>query len=202
MINKKLVISILVFIVIGIIIFFIFHYKNLKTGNTTINKTEEQIVQDILNSTSYQAKMQVEVQTNKNTTKYVVNQEVKQQNAKQEILEPENLQGLVTQYDGKNLSIQNNKLELSKVYENYPYMVENQWWLDSFIKDYKEVEEKNIIAEENQLIIEVKKKDANKYQVNKKLYIDKKTGKPIKLIIQDINPNTLVYILYTEIEIS
>ena len=30
----------------------------------------------------------------------------------------------------------------------------------------------------------------------------KKTGKPIKMIVQDINQKTLVYILYTEITIS
>ena len=39
----------------------------------------------------------------------------------------------------------------------------------------------------------------NKYQVKKKLTIDKKTNKPKKLEVQDVNQNITVYILYNEI---
>ena len=54
---------------------------------------------------------------------------------------------------------------------------------------------------ENELILEVKNEN-NPYNVTKKLYIDRKSGKPTKMIVKDINQKTLVYILYTEIEIS
>jgi len=41
------------------------------------------------------------------------------------------------------------------------------------------------------------------YRVNNKiLYVDKKTGSPIKLEVQDNNKNTKVYILYNEIKIN
>ena len=51
--------------------------------------------------------------------------------------------------------------------------------------------------------MEVKtKNDNNRYVYNKKLYIDKKTGKPIKLFIQDINKKIFVYILYNEITVN
>ena len=43
-------------------------------------------------------------------------------------------------------------------------------------------------------------KDAD--ELNKKLYIDRKTGKPIKMQIKNVSKNTTVYILYNEIEIN
>ena len=43
---------------------------------------------------------------------------------------------------------------------------------------------------------------ASKYNSYKKLYIDKKTLKPIKMEIQEINKKVLVYILYNEIKIN
>jgi len=52
------------------------------------------------------------------------------------------------------------------------------------------------------LSLEETKKEDNPYQTYQALYIDKKTGKPTKMIVKDINQKTLVYILYTEITIS
>ncbi len=42
----------------------------------------------------------------------------------------------------------------------------------------------------------------SKYISYKKLYIDKKTYKPTKMLIQDVNKKTIVYISYKEIEID
>ena len=38
--------------------------------------------------------------------------------------------------------------------------------------------------------------------IRDRLYIDKKSCKPIKMLIQDINQNIIAYILYNEIEIN
>ena len=205
--TKKILFLAISIIVLIIIVFLIFNYKNQKTGNTIINKSDEQIVQDILNISSYEAKLEIEVQSNKNTNKYIVKQRVKEnKEATQEILEPENIAGIITKYDGQKITINNSKLELTKIYENYNYMVENSLWLNSFIDEYKKYNEtgKNtkIKQENNQIILEITNEGGNKYNLYKKLYIDKKTGKPIKLIVEDINQKTLVYILYTEIKIS
>lgn len=91
---------------------------------------------------------------------------------------------------------------MSTTFENYNYIVENKLWLNSFIEDYKKYNNAKMISQNDEIILEVKCEDTNKYNVYKKLYIDKKTGKPTKMIVQDINQKTLVYILYTEIEIS
>ncbi len=53
------------------------------------------------------------------------------------------------------------------------------------------------------VILETKVQDSSKNSnVYKKLYIDSKTGKPIKMEIEEINKKMLVYILYNEIKIN
>lgn len=201
--KKKLVVLLAIIIVVLLIIFFsIYYYKTIKNGNNIINKSEEEIIDYILNMKSYKAKLNVTIETNKNKTEYVIQQNVDGIVSKQEIIEPKNLEGLSTEYNGTNLKIMNNKLDLSTTFENYKYMVENRLWLNSFIEEYKNSNNKNkSVNEDDEIILEVKDEN-NKYNVYKKLYIDKKTCKPTKLIVQDINQKTLVYILYTEMEIS
>lgn len=199
--NKKVLILVIILILIISIIFIIFNYKKSETGNT-INKSEEEIVDYILNISSYKAVMEIEVQTNKNKTQYIVEQTLKGNTSKQEVLQPENIAGVVTEYDGTNLKISNNKLNLSTTYENYEYIVNNKLWIDSFIKEYKEVKDKKVTTSGDEILLELRNEKENKYSVYKKLYIDKKTAKPTKMIIEDINQNEIVYILYTEIEIS
>ncbi len=227
-INKKIFIFLTIILVIIFIISITIYYKNQKSGNNIINKSDEQIVQDILNISSYNAKIEIEVNSNKSSNKYIIKQEVKKRISKQEVIEPENIQGLVTEYDGKNLKIVNNKLNLTTLYENYEYIANNTLWLNSFIEEYKSINNENsninensnvnensnlstntdtntkrkkVKSEENQIILEIEDKQ-NKYNTYKTLYIDKKTKKPTKMIISDINKKDIVYILYTEIEIS
>lgn len=199
--KKLIVIFSIILIIILVSIFLILYYKNGKVGNTIINKSEEQIVDSILNIKSYSAKLDVSIETNKNTTKYVVSQKVENEKSTQEVLEPENIAGVITEYDGTNLKIRNNKLNLETTFQNYQYVVENRLWLNSFIEEFKESSNKKVNSKENEIVLEVSNTE-NPYNTYKKLYIDKKTGKPTKLQIEDINKKMLVYILYTEITIS
>ena len=199
--KKLIVIFSIILIIILVSIFLILYYNNGKVGNTIINKSEEQIVDSILNIKSYSAKLDVSIETNKNTTKYVVSQKVENEKSTQEVLEPENIAGVITEYDGTNLKIRNNKLNLETTFQNYQYVVENRLWLNSFIEEFKESSNKKVNSKENEIILEVSNTE-NPYNTYKKLYIDKKTGKPTKLQIEEINKKMLVYILYTEITIS
>ena len=150
---------------------------------------------------SYSAKLDITIETNKNETKYKVSQTLENGKAKQEVLEPENIAGVITEYDGTNLKIKNSKLNLETTFDNYKYIVENRLWLDSFIEEYKTTQNTKTSSNENEIILELKRED-EPYNIYKKLYIDKKTGNVSKMIVQDINQKTLVYILYTEIKIS
>lgn len=208
-IDKKKII--LLFIILPIIIavcFFIKNvYKNKKSGNNMSNKNIEEIEEYILNISSYEAKMEVTTESNKNKNQYKLEQTYqKDKLSKQRILEPSNIEGLEIKHKNNTLSIYNAKINLTTVYENYNYLVENFLWLNAFTQDYIEAKGKGqaTVTEENGMIImETKtRNENNQYVYNKKLYIDRKTGKPTKLFVQDINKKNLVYILYNEITVN
>ena len=209
--NKKTILCTFVFIIILLIVLLCFFikniYKNKNIGNNMSNKNLEEIEEYILDISSYSATIEVTVESNKNTNKYVLKQVYKKDiMSKQTVLEPSNIEGLEILYEQNTLTINNTKLNLSTVYENYTNLVENYLWLDSFIQDYNLEKENNntSITEENETVImETKTKNGNnKYVYYKQLYFDKETGMPIKLIVQDINQNNLIYISYNEVTIN
>ena len=200
--NKKKILIILISLIIGVIIVFFIknNYKIFKFGNTITNKSIKEIEEYILNISSYEAKIEVTITSNKNENKYILNQKCKENNVlKQEVLEPNNIQGLQTIYNDGKLEIKNTKLGLTTILENYPYITENVLWLSNFIYDYKKSEKKSIKEEESMYVMCVSTEKNSKYFYNKTLYVDKKTNKPIKMIIKDKNNKTLIYILYNEV---
>ena len=201
----KIIIAILAIAIIAIIIYFFSRNanKNSKIGNNLSNKTNQEIEEYILNISSYEAEIDVEVETNKNKTKYKIKQSYVVPNIeRQTILEPSNISGLETVYDGDTLKINNTKLNLSTVYQNYQYMTENFLWLNSFIENYKNSNNRRIYEENNMIIMEVTLQNNSQYIASKKLFIDKTTGKITKMVVQDKNQKNLVYILYNEIKIN
>lgn len=204
--NKKLVILIaIVIIIVSIITIYFFKkkdYKTAKYGNTNI-KSAENIKEYILNISSYEASISLEIVSNKNTNKYKIKQSYVSPNIfKQEVIEPSSIQGLTTIYDGNKLTINNTKLALNKIYENYQYISNNSLCLSNFIERYKSSSDKKSEENDDCVIMELKIEEANKYTAYEKLYISKKTLKPIKMEIEDINKKMLVYILYDEIKIN
>lgn len=210
-INKKKIIfiGILILVIASVSTYFFIknNYKNQNVGNNMSNKNLEEIEKYILDISSYQAKMEITIESNKNTNKYLLEQTYqKDKISKQTILEPSNIEGLEIIYEEGKLTINNSKLNLSTVYENYTNLVENCLWLDSFIEDYRQGKNNNQsnISEENEIItMETKtRNENNRYIYYKQLFIDKKTGNPTKLLVQDINKKNLIYILYNEITVN
>ena len=203
--NKKILIGAICFILIIVAIFFIkSNYKSLKLGNNIINQSADEIKKNILNIESYKANVKIEIKSNKNTNNYEAIQEYNRENNsyKQEITEPSTIKGIVFNYDGNNLKIENTRLNLSKLYNDYKYIESNELSLTSFAEDYKQSDETKEYEEGNNIILETEVKNNNIYRKNKKLYIDKGSGLPTKMEIKDISQNTVVYILYNEIEIN
>lgn len=204
--KKKILLVIIVALIFLLISFFIIkiYYKNIISGNTITSKNTDSIVNNILNMKSYEADVTIEITSNKNKNTY----KLKQQNIgdkayKQIIEEPRNLEGMEIIFKDNNLEIKNTKLNINKIYENYKYIAENELILTSFVKDYNPQNEIKMEEDENQIILEVKiKKELNRYEKYKKLYINKGTGLPIKMEIKDDTQKTLVYILYNEIKIN
>ena len=197
--KKNLFILLGTILTIGIIVFFVFFNtnmaKNLKIGN---NSTSQEIVDYILNISSYEATVQVEIESNKNNNQYSIKQEYKNPDMlSQEVLEPSNIAGVKIIKNGNQLKIENTQLNLSSIFENYEPITDNNLDLSCFIKDYQSDERANWKEEKNQIIMKVKKE-----QEEKTLWIDKTEGKPKKLEIKRANKNTKIYILYNEVNLN
>ena len=197
--NKKTKIFLIILLIIFILIFFMqIVYKSIKVGNN-ISKSSEDLIEYILNISSYEAKLEVIIESNKTTNKYVLEQYHLEPNfSKQVVKEPKNIENLEILYNGNNLEIRNTNLSLSKIYENYDYLNENILWLNFFIDNYKKnysVEEEN----DDEIILNT---NIEKYNYKTKLYINKKTLLPEKIEVLDNNNQIKIYIEYKEIKLN
>lgn len=200
--NKK--IFFILFLSILIIFLAIFISKNMtknqKNGN---NMNSQEIVDNILNLSSYKTKINVQVNSNKNQNKYVLRQEYNTENGSvQEVVEPENIAGVKIIKKDNNLKIENCQLDLKTIFENYNGLEDNSLDLINFINEYKENNEANFEEKNGEIIMKTKSNKDNKYLKNKTLYINKENLKPTKLIIQDNNQNTTIIIEYIEVELN
>ena len=200
---KKKYYLILLFIIFIISVGFIFYkniIKNLKIGN---NKNSQEIVDYILNLSSYEAEVTVNITSNKNSNKYILKQKYqKDKECIQEVIEPSNIAGVKIINDGKNLKIENSNLNLNEIIENYTNLENNNLDLSMFIDEYKNSNESNYEEKDDEIIMKVKNDKENIYVKEKILYINKKTYKPVKLEIKDNKQKERIYILYNEVEIN
>ena len=202
--KKKIFLIILILIILGISIFLMFfnnkEAKNMKIGN---NSSSQDVVNYILNINSYEAEINVEINSNKNNNKYKIKQKYENSGIiTQEIIEPNNINGVRITKENDNLRIENTDLNLNIILEKYAYLSDNILDLDSFIENYKNNNESKFSEKNDELILETVDNSNNKNPKHKKLYIDRKTANPIKMEIKDTNKNSTIYIIYNEININ
>lgn len=200
-INKKIF---YIIVIILLIIFGVFIYKNMikksKIGN---NMSSQEIVDYVLNVSSYKSNVTIQVNSNKNTNKYILKQEFNSENGSvQEVIEPANIAGVKIIKKDENLKIENTNLSLSTIFENYQGLEENSLDLSTFIDNYKKYDKSTFEENEKEIIMKTKNSNQNKYIENKILYINKQNKLPTKLIIEDNNQNTTINIQYNEIELN
>ena len=191
-----IVVGIAILLVIISIIFSKKSYETINIGNNNLNKTLEEVEDYILNIKEYTATIEVTVNSNKNSNKYLI-----KQNHKQEVLEPDTIKGVKLTYKDSSLIVENSNLNLEKIYNNYPYIESNILWLNSFIEEYRNSEQRNITEKNEEIVMQIKRKNDKKI-ATEELILDKKTLKPTKLSIMDNSKNVMVYILYNEIELK
>ena len=114
-----------------------------------------------------------------------------------EVIEPSNIAGVKIIRQGNELRLENSNLNLTKIYSNYEYISENALDLSAFIEDYKKNTNQEFEEKENEIVL--KAKTGN---LEKELYIDKKTGNPTKMNIKDNNRKSSIYILYNEVKLN
>ena len=188
-------------ILIAMILFFVFFYinktKKIKIGNTT---SSQEIIENILNISSYETVIETEINSNKNTNKYLIKQKyIAPDVSEQEILEPENIKGIKIIKKENELKLTNTKLNISKIYNNYQYMTDNCMDLNTFINDYKTNKKKENEEKNNEILLHIENQNSQ-YTRYRTLYISKETGKPTKMEIKDNSKKTIIYILYREVK--
>lgn len=209
-INKRKKIMLIVLIILLILLISIATIFFIKKNNNTAkiskigkNSNSQEIVNYILNISSYEAQIEVEVKSNKNSNKYKIKQKyINNENSIQEVIEPSNIQGVKIVKEGNNLKIENTKLSVTKIIENYKEITQNNLDLNNFIEDYRNNPNSKFREEANEIVMETTAKTENNYQQYKILYISKENGNPIKLEIRDTNKNTTINIIYNEIKIN
>lgn len=172
--------------------------KKLKIGNNT---SSQEIVNNILNITSYQAEIEVEVNSNKKQNKYIIKQTYNGiEDNVQEVLEPSNIAGVKIIKKGQELKLENSNLNLTSIYENYQYISENSLDLSDFIEDYKKDSKAEWQEKNGKIIMETSSGD--KIKRYKMLYINKENGLPEKMEINDDSKKIVVYILYNKVSVN
>ena len=194
----------LILLIILILLGGIFFYKNrvkiLKSGN---NKISQEIVDYILNISSYEVQVTVNVTSNKNSNKYILKQIYQSPNkSMQEVIEPSNIEGIKIENDGKNLKLENSQLNLNKILENYNYLGDNCLDLYSFIEDYKQDNKSKFEEKDTEIIMKTCSNIDNIYIQEKILHIDKKTMNPTQMEIKDNKQKTTINILYNEVKVN
>ena len=151
--NKIILITILVLLIVSFLIGMKFlnknYYNSGKFGNNTSIK---EIEKTILNINSYKAEIEVTIKSNKNENKYKLYQEVKDGKEMQKVIEPESLKGTEIIYENGNLQIKNTQINASKIYTNYPYIANNELFLNDFLNNFNKSTNKEIRKEENKIV--------------------------------------------------
>ena len=198
--KKYWIILLIVVLVIVGIFFYKNRVKNLKIGN---NKTSQEIVDKILNISSYEVKVTINVTSNKNSNKYILKQTYQSPNkSMQEVIEPSNIAGVKLENDGTNLKIENSQLNLSTILENYNYLGDNCLDLYSFIENYKQDNKSKFEEKDSEIIMKTNGRIDNVYMQEKILHVDKQTYNPTQMEIKDNKQKTTIYILYNEVKVN
>ena len=128
------------------------------------NFSEEQ--SDINNSSlpQPQTNVTVEINSNKNSNKYILNQEYISPNKNtQEVIEPSNIAGVKTIRDENGLTLENTRLDLSTIFKNYEYIGDNCLDLSSFIVDYNNSDKSACEEINEQIAMKTESSNDNKY---------------------------------------
>ena len=202
-VKSIIIVVILELFIIGIVFFIKFNNNTAKIHKIGNNSTSQEVVDYILNISSYEATIDVEVNSNKNTNKYKIKQQYVVDGINmQEVIEPSNIAGVKIIKDGDALRIENTNLNLSTVFEKYDYISDNVLDLEAFIKNYKECDNSKYEEKDDIIIMKTIDKSNEKNIKNKVLYIEKSTGKPIEMEIKDNNKKLTIYIKYSEVNVN
>lgn len=197
---KKIFISILIISCFLISLIFLLKKDNKMKINGN-NKSIKEIEEYFVNINYYKANIDVTIKSNKNENKYNMNQVVTKDYSLLKIIEPSSITDMEILYKENTLHIKNTKLNLSKIYTDYPYISNNVLFLTNFLNKYKEKNKSNIEEKDGKIYMKLTDLETKNYS-EQILTINKEKMKPEHLEVKDTNKQCKVYILYNEIELN
>lgn len=197
--NKKIV---FIFAIICMLILLFIYYIFSILGNNK-NRSREEVVEKLLKDfCSYEANITVEVFSNKNKNIYEMYQLVEDNKSKLTIKVPEEIEGLTIINEDNKLKIENAKLNVEKIYQDYETILNNNLFLNTFSKEVFE-NDLNCYEKDTELILELKlNNNSNTYAKYKELHFDLETNLPKELLIKDNTKKTSIRIIYNDIKIK
>ena len=177
------------------------------TSCKEITKEEEfNNIQKTLNSIStYECKAEITIVGNKSSKDYKVYHKFKKPNKYiAEIIAPEDNKGNKTMYNGKQVYLYNKSINQYEILKSYNITEEKMLFLGYFLRNLNMAEEVEIdeekVEDKDYIIIKLDIPGNNKYRVYEKLWVDKKTHIPYKLVIFDEKDKETVNVVYKDIE--
>lgn len=199
--NKKIIIILIIILLIILSIFFIKNMaKKSENGN---NITSQEIINKVLNISSYEVEIEATITSNKNQNTYKIIQKYQSPDYNsQTVIEPKNIEGTEIIREKEKITLKNTKLNLTKIIEEYPEIGGNNLDLSTFINEYNNNDKKKAEENEDEIILKVEVDTNNSHIKEKELYIDKKNIKPTKMIIYGTNKKEIIYISYNKVKIN
>ena len=172
-------------------------------------KTKEEEFNDIqktLNSIStYTCKADITVKGNKSSKSFKAKHMFKNPNKYiAEIIEPKENEGNKTVYNGKQAYLYNKQINQHTILKDFEVSGEEMLFIGYFLKNLNTTEEVTIrndkIDEKDYLTIEVDIPGNNKHRKYERLWVDKQTHVPYKLVVFDDKNNEVVNVIYKDVE--
>lgn len=174
--------------------------KKSENGN---NITSQEIINKVLNISSYEVEIEATITSNKNQNTYKIIQKYQSPDYNsQTVIEPKNIEGTEIIREKEKITLKNTKLNLTKIIEEYPEIGGNNLDLSTFINEYNNNDKKKAEENEDEIILKVEVDTNNSHIKEKELYIDKKNIKPTKMIIYGTNKKEIIYISYNKVKIN
>lgn len=149
----------------------------------------------------YEAQVNVVFFSNKGENAYRVHQRVKSSGEfRLEILEPENLSGILTISDGNRIVQEDPTIE--SWVEAKPTPVRDALLLYSFVEAYLQNGGETVDGDEDTLILTAKYPGEHRKIVSAQLRLAKGTGLPLSLVISDENGDPSLHMTYLQFQMN
>ncbi len=149
----------------------------------------------------YEAQVNVVFFSNKGENAYRVHQRVKSSGEfRLEILEPENLSGILTISDGNRIVQEDPTIE--GWVEAKPTPVRDALLLYSFVEAYLQNSGETVDGDEDTLILTAKYPGEHRKIVSAQLRLAKGTGLPLSLVISDENGDPSLHMTYLQFQMN